>query len=71
MCYIELKNDWELMATFNNGEIVQRQKNCVLKKNEMQKYSGEIIINAINEGIFIDQKQRMYRFSLVSGKVFE
>lgn len=71
LCYIELKNDWELMANFANGEIVPRQANCTLRKSELQEYNGEIIINAINEGIFIDKKQRMIRFSLVTGKVFE
>lgn len=68
---MELKNDWELVANFVNGEIVPRQSNCILRKSELQKYSGEIIINAINEGLFIDKKQRMFRFSLVTGKVFE
>jgi hypothetical protein len=68
---VELRNDWELVAQFNNGEIVPRQDNCILKRNELAKFNGKIIVNTINEGIFIDKKNRMIRFSLVTGKVFE
>ena len=66
-----MKNDWELIANFNNGEIIDRQDKCVLKKGELNKFYGNIIINTIKEGIFIDLKKGMIRFSLVTGKVFE
>lgn len=68
---MELKNGWELEAVFAHGEILKRQGNCRLRKGELHRFSGEIIVNAVSEGLFIDRRQKMIRFSLVTGKVFE
>lgn len=68
---MELRNGWELVAMFNHGDIINRQEECVLKKNELIEMNGRIIVNSINEGIFITRKNKMIRFSLVTGKVFE